>query len=65
MLDCNIINLYPDLYTSSSRSTAQQAVEASLGLAQTYIAQGDTTAALQVMTVASELRMLAGPSTDV
>ena len=64
MLDCTSPNAYPDLSAPSACSTIQEAVEASLGLAHSFVAQGKTTAALQVTVAVSELLMLEGPSPD-
>lgn len=65
MLDCSILNSHQDRSAPSIRSTPQDAVEASLGLAHSYAAQGNTTAALQVMTAFSELLMQIRPSPEV
>lgn len=64
MLNSSILNSHPGLSAPSIRSTPQEAVEASLGLAHSYAAQGKTTAALQVMTAVIELLMQIGPSPE-
>ncbi|KAL3143970.1 hypothetical protein ABBQ32_003780 [Trebouxia sp. C0010 RCD-2024] len=58
MLDYNNSRPHPATSSPSPPSTPHEAVEASLSLAQTYIAQGNTTAALQ--TVFETLRTFCG-----
>ncbi|KAL3149955.1 hypothetical protein ABBQ38_013316 [Trebouxia sp. C0009 RCD-2024] len=49
MLDFNISSPHPATSSPSPPSTPHEAVEASLSLAHTYILQGNTTAALQIV----------------
>ena len=64
MLDRSTRSSQPDLSAPSACSTSQEAVDASLGLAYSYIAQGNTTAALQVMVAVIEMLMLEGRGPD-